>query len=253
VIPETTEILAAGLPQKFEANLTGYDDGVYHFRVVVQVERNPDDYVDLTFLDKTFEFYLDADSPVAPTISLPTGMYVGDQVVLFDHAEWTTPVGSPVEIYYTLDGSEPDPPLIGQKFDGSPVPVDSSVTPVTVKAVACDLVEDHIGPQTQSIISFMDAQTVTPTSASRFSGSPIVGVHTILIEGYGFSETNNEVQFSDVDGTPIPVVNVTEDDVAVGVSIDLRGADVDPGVGRLTIINHDSPSSPTDYLDFTIE
>jgi hypothetical protein len=253
VIPSTTEILAAGLPQKFETNLSGYDDGVYRFRVVVQVERSPDDYVDLPFLDKTFEFYLDGDSPIAPTITLPTDTYVGDQVVLFDHLEWTTPVGSPVEVYYTLNGTEPDPPMVGQRFEGSPVFITASATPVTVKAVACDMVEDHVGPPAESIMSFMDALTVTPTSASRSSGDPIVGVHTLLIEGYGFSEENNEVQLYDVDGTQIPVVNVTEDDVAIGVSIDLRGMDVNPGVGQLSIINHDSTSLPTDYLDFTIE
>ena len=42
VVPETTEVLVAGQQHKFERDLSGNEDGVYHFRVVVQVERTED-------------------------------------------------------------------------------------------------------------------------------------------------------------------------------------------------------------------
>jgi len=261
---EYTEILPAGVPHTFQRNLSGSDDGVYEFRVVVQAEQNGE-IVDMPFLDKTFEFYLDGNVPAAPIVTLPEDTYVGDQVTLFEHEEWNVPAGSPVEVYYTLNGDDPDPRnSIGQRYDGSAVLVPASSTPVVVKAVACDMVVDHVQqPPVQSTISFMDAQEVTPVSASITEefvpGFP--GVHTIVISGYGFNASTTVVLY-DVDGTEVSssiVPPIHADQIMVTVNLNHGTGGTEPGVdtvdtgsGTLVIKNSGLSSSPTDCLDFQI-
>jgi len=264
VVPETTEILVAGQEQTFERDLCGYENGVYRFRVVVQVERNPGEYVDLSFLDKSFEFYLDDEAPQAPDITLKTDTYVGDQVTLFDHQEWTTPAGSPVEVFFTITpvGEVPADPAVSadrRLFEGESVSIPSSETPVTIRAVAIDMAGhyDSLSYAEETVISFMEAQSVIPGSADRFGGTP-QGHHFLEISGYGFNSSTT-VMLYDVDGTEVGlfVTDLSPKKIvaAINLTSGTGGSDpgVDPGLGTLVIRNEDTPSLPTDYLDFLIE
>jgi hypothetical protein len=260
VVPETTEVLVAGQQQKFERDLSGSEDGVYRFRVVVQVEQSPGDYIDMSFLDKTFEFYLDSNAPDAPVITLASDTYVGDQVTLFDHSEWISPAGSPVEVFYTLDGNDPADPYHRQKFSGGAIPVPSSDTPVIIRAVAIDMADHYDSfSYSQQTISFMDAESVNPSSsADRFGGSP-VGYHLREISGYGFNSSTT-VELFDFDGTKVIssiIPDILFNQIVVGINLTSGTGGshpgVDPGMGTLVIRNEDTPSFPTDYLDFLIE
>ncbi len=259
VVPETTEILVAGQEQTFERDLCGYENGVYRFRVVVQVERNPGEYVDLSFLDKSFEFYLDDKAPQAPDITLKTDTYVGDQVTLFDHPEWTSPEGSPVEVYFTLDGNDPADPSCRQVFSGQGACIPSSESPVIIRAVAIDMAGHYDSlSYTEETISFMAAQSVSPGSADRFGGDQ-PGYHILTITGYGFNSSTT-VELFDVDGTEVtvlmgPDILFNQIIVVIVLTSGTGGSDpgVDPGLGTLVVRNEDPPSCPTDYLDFLIE
>jgi hypothetical protein len=258
VEPEQTVVLAAGEPHQYQKDLSGYEDGVYRFHVVVQAERTPGVYVDLEFLDKEFEFYLDKNPPTSPSITLSEGTYVGDQESSFDHLEWSNPEGSPVDVYYSTDGS--DPAAGGVKFDGSPVPIPSSQTPVAIKAVAIDMA-GHVGAPEESTISFLKAEAVDPDRADITEGSP-VGAHILVITGYGFNSSTS-VELFDPDGTKVfssilpPIEN---DQIMLTINLNSGTGGTPPGDnvvnagwGELVIRNQDTPSFPTDYLDFLIE
>ena len=105
----TTEPLSPGVEYERSIDLPDqFDEGKYLFRLVVQAERGGE-FVDLTFLDKTAEFYVDHTAPASAPIHEQTEVLPDGFHVYLSHPEWAAPTGSPVALYYTLDGSSPTP------------------------------------------------------------------------------------------------------------------------------------------------
>jgi hypothetical protein len=145
--------------------------------------------------------FVDDSPPAEPTFAPVGGLYVGDQHVTLGHSEWTAPVGSPVDVYYTLDGV--DPTATSYRYSGVPVIVSSSATPVTLKARGIDMA-GNLGPVASSSYSFMAITSVENLLAppDALNSGRLGTLAGIEIHGYGFNESAIPHTFlRDADGT----------------------------------------------------
>jgi hypothetical protein len=253
-----TPLLSSGEWHTYSKDLTGLLDGIYNFRLVVQVEKSPGVYVDLSFLDKEVEFYIDGTAPLEPSADLSSGTYVGDQLVALDHPEWSMPSGSPVKLYYTLDGSTPT--VASPEYTGGTITVTAQESPpVELRAVAIDLATNP-SPVTMNQYSFMEIISAVNTATSQPEVSINVpgGFFNVIIAGYGFDDTTPaDVKFMDVDGTEIWSTVVSDAPTEFILNANIANAVgggngvVDPGMGTIQITNS-SPNIATDTIQFEI-
>ncbi len=215
-----TEPLKAGEWHTYQKDLTESPDGVYEFQLIVQAEKSSREYVDLSFLDKAFEFYIDEFPPDPPIPLLPnTQRYAGKQLVSIDHDEWTDPKGSPVKVYYTIDLSGTlDPIINGEPYNGDPIEIDDNAETKYLNLVAMDSL--HNSEIFSQPYHFMKITEVDPPSAVK-------GQVVIAITGFGFDNVSNtkntDVNLFDADGTMAEVrfdANVTPTQIEFFVDMD---------------------------------
>lgn len=132
----------------------------------------------------------DGSGPVhPPEANIPDNQrYVGDLAVSLSHEEWTTPTGSPVLVYYTLDGTDPlaSGTLYDDPDDGispTPIMVYGSVEFRTLRIAAKDEAGNS-GAQDQLDYKFMKIIGVNPTSAPK-------GQLDITLTGFGFDKVSS--------------------------------------------------------------
>ena len=113
-----------------ELNEPESGEGRYRLQLVVQAERSRE-FVDLAFLDQYKDFFKDITDPSIPWSDPPGNQRFDHRLfVQFGHSEWSEPepLGSPVTVYYTTDGTVPNPNEPSELYKGSPfsLPFDSS-------------------------------------------------------------------------------------------------------------------------------
>jgi hypothetical protein len=241
--------LAAGVWHEQSLDISATGDGQYSFRLIVQAERSGQ-FVDLAFLDKSVDFFLDTAAPADPEIDLPNGQrYTQQQSIQPSHPEWTAPTvpeGSPVTIYYTTDGTDPRTSVSRLSSTGSaiPLPFDRGIVPF--KAVA----EDAAGNQSGGIIArdyrFMHIVSTNPVSSTQ-------DYIDIQVNGFGFSLVNLAgITMKDTDGTSVVIPynpNVVDTTVTFPAHLDYAGIDV--GTSIITFSYYD-PGSVADAVTFEI-
>jgi len=176
----------------------GLGEGRYRLQLVVQAERSRE-FVDLAFLDKSMDFFKDTQSPVAPGVDLSNSQrFTQPLSVRFTHSEWAAPEpqGSPVKVYYTIDGTDPHSSATRILYSGSPVPLPFDSGIVTLKAIA----EDEAGNQSEEFKEasyyFMHINSIDPQEG------PIT-TDTITIHGFGFDGViTDNVKMIDAGGNP---------------------------------------------------
>lgn len=176
-VSEQTGEFTAGVWHTVGCNLPA--EGRYSLRVVVQVRASDGGYVDLPFLDKSVYLYVDLTDPVAPTIDPTPLISSGPVSVTLEHPELSNPTGSPVALYYTLDGGPPGPSSL--KYAGSPIVLPPSETPTTLKVVAIDAAE-HASAVQSHCFPFMNILTAMPKYPPlTVNGGP----QYVYLDGYG--------------------------------------------------------------------
>jgi len=257
-----TVVKEAGIVHTYTYTHPGpMDDGIYNFNLVVQADKSGE-IVDLGFLDKTFEFYVDGSDPADPIPSPnPVGArYVGPLSVIVTHDEWTNPEGSPVQVYYEVDGSPPGlNPIL---YTGTPIELAASPTGHELWLLAEDEAGNSNGYGVIRNYSFMCIESALETEEQV----PWVfiddtdGLFIVQITGYGFDvETPATVKFNDVDGDEL-VSSVFPDytDTQFRLIVDLRAlvsggnGVVNPGMGTITLTNND-PNIVVDTIGFEIK
>jgi hypothetical protein len=243
--------------QTHECDLPAEDR--YTFRVVVQVQKASGEFVDLSFLDKSVNLYVDESPPDEPQFTLATGVYTTNQYTELLHDELTTPEGSPVVLYYKLNGSPLDPDKI--RNTGAPILVPVSATTQQLNAVAVDEAGNE-GPIASIDYNFMGVTAVVNLSAGGDPpGSGRVGaIPPVEIHGFGFNATV-AVQLADVDGTVAEIFSGPNfsSDTLVTISPKLLAATgtggsdpgIDPGEGQIRV-KLTSPATDWVSIPFTV-
>jgi hypothetical protein len=178
--------------------------------------------VNLAFLTKTFEFYLDFDDPVEPVFTPAGGLFNSSVQVALSHAEWAAPTGSPVKVYYTTDHTDPTSSST-QYAAGSPIAVAPSQTPTEIRAIAIDdsgrtsLIKSEV----YGFIRIDHMHSTSDSGPLNVFDTSIASPQWIYVHGYGLS-TVASAEFKDADGTSadtVAVMTKTSEQVILAVSI----------------------------------
>jgi hypothetical protein len=197
------------------SEVTTYGEGKYRFAVTVQTKNGDGSYADLAFLSGSRDFYIDSHAPEAPSLSLPAGTYLFDAgPILVDvaHPELSSPEpeNSPLDFYYTLDGTLP---TAASTHYSAPIQITPVATPVVVKAIAVDQAKNQSpDPGAGSTFRFLRIDHVEPESGVLADDDIFIYVH-----GCGFG-TSPSVRILDTTGFAVyaavlgvaPVVPATE-------------------------------------------
>lgn len=245
-----TEPLRAGEWHTYQKDLSGSPDGVYEFQLVVQAEKSPDEYVDLSFLDKEFEFYIDEFPPDPPDILLPSGIFSETQYVTMKHDEWSTPLGSPVEIYYKIDG---DPlsadAILYKKTTAIEIPADEPTH--VLNAVAKDQAGGVSGV-TSVDYDFLEISAVENVDAVEDpkNWGDLDTVVNISIKGYGF-DNPFEAHLYDKNETEASIFSgpTLKSDTEITMSVELYSLNgIVAGTGYVEVTVSPSNTATDTYL-----
>jgi hypothetical protein len=248
-----TEPLKAGEWHTYQKDLTESPDGVYEFQLIVQAEKSSRDYIDLSFLDKAFEFYIDEFPPDPPDISLPSGIFSETQYVTMNHDEWSIPLGSPVEIYYKIDGDPlaADAILYNKK---TAIEITSNEPTHVLSAVAKDQA-GGVSLVNSVDYDFLEISAVENAVAMEDpkNWGDLDTVVNISIKGYGFANPF-EAHVYDKNKTEAPIFSgpTLKSDTEIALSVELyssKGIVAGTGYVEVTV----SPSNTaTDTYPFDI-
>ncbi len=244
--------LPAGEWNEHHFDLSSRGEGKYQFELVVQTLRK-EDYVDLSFMDKSVDFWVDTTAPPNPDIvvrgSTNPATYQWNAPIPVSLSYPTPPGGSAVSFAYTLNGDNPvssGTPYAGQIT----VPMDQ--TGRTLKAAGVDAAGNWSGV-TQTSFSFLSVQSLDPPSATGMS-------QIVMMYGFGFTDSGATATVADDDGTQanVFVVDVL-DSTTVRIGVDLvvgspgSGGDgiLQAGPAWITLTNH-TPNEVSVTVPFTI-
>ena len=199
-----TDSFLPGTWQHLEIQIDNPMQGEYEVQLIAQAQRGQD-FVDLTFLTKTYDFYLDFENPIEPEFSPSSGLFTDPVQVALSHGEWVGSSGSPVNIYYTTDHSNPTASS-SVYIAGSPIIIDVTETPTEIRAIAIDDSgrQSDIRPEIYRFISIDHThfgQPDGPINEFETSFSP----QFIYIHGYGLDAVQS-AEFFDFDGTSASTV-----------------------------------------------
>jgi hypothetical protein len=241
-----TERRSAGVWYDLLLNLVPYggNDGRYSYRLTVQSETSDGKMEDLEFLDKAVVFYIDNKPPGLPIISPTPAISSQPVYVKLDHADNHDPNASPVTLYYTLDGSPPN--SLSTKYTGKFL-IDLSDTPVEVKAIAIDSVNES-GPVEPFEYKFLN---ITCVAKPGFDDpDPVIKILDVSatkdLLGYGFPDIDEQTVY-DHDNTEVSTTIDLISDTRLRIFIsmdsikeDPNGTGFEPGPGTIKIIDTDS-------------
>jgi hypothetical protein len=186
-------------------------EGEYTVNLMAQALRGRD-FVDLAFLTKTFEFFLDSEDPAEPGFSPAGGLFNDTVDVTLLHGEWSAPIGSPVTVYYTTDHTDPTSSS-NQYIVGSPIAVQLSATPIEVRAIAIDDSGRQSSVESKTYY-FLNIESIeTPVETTDFE-------QFLHPQGYGFANIN-AVEFMDADGTSVSAVILDTGPSVITVAVKL--------------------------------
>jgi hypothetical protein len=171
-------------------------EGEYNVQLMAQAPRG-EGFVNLAFLTKTFEFFLDSEDPVEPEFSPVGGLFSETEYIELSHPEWNMPTGSPVRVHYTTDHTDPTSSS-SQYVSGSLITVGLSQSPIEIRAIAIDDSgrQSAVRSETYSFISINYIISREPGSQENVLDT--TKTQLIDLRGYGL-RTVNEVEFTDWD------------------------------------------------------
>jgi hypothetical protein len=215
--------LAAGVWHDQTLDISAYGDGQYSFRLIVQAERSGE-LVDLAFLDKSVDFFLDTVPPADPQIDLTNGQrFTQQQSIQPSHPEWITPTvpqGSAVTIYYTTDGTDPRTSASRLPCTGSAIPLPFDRSIVSFKAVAEDGAGNQSGVKEISYY-FTCITTIDPPGANN------PATEQIKIYGFGFvGVTPSDIQMTDANSNQRALFFNTISESYIYIAADLKSAPI---------------------------
>ncbi|MBN1835435.1 MAG: chitobiase/beta-hexosaminidase C-terminal domain-containing protein [Spirochaetales bacterium] len=267
--------VVSGAPQVRDIDLSGYPgfgEGKYAFRFVGQTGVGDGTYQDLAFLDRTVEFWVDDTPPALPVIGVESGMY-GDAALTVEvsHPEWASPAegASPVDVFYTLDGSAPS--FLSTRYRG-PIRVDSTAEQVTLRALALDRAGNDSGePTPAETYSFMSVLRLEPEVVVRPPGfwpidligygyAAVEDMHVEVWDGMGDTSISavavSLYSYDPSDPGDFPVVQGATQRLRVAVdfeSVIAGDPTVDPGTGRVLVQNTAEPTAPIVETELEIQ
>lgn len=194
ILAGETEPEAAGVWHDWSLQVPELAEGPYQLDLVVQTERSRE-FVDLPFLTKSVNFYVDHGQPVPPEVDLPnTQRFTTQQSVQFTHPEWPVPQISPVKVYCTTDGTDPGTSATRILYAGSPVPLPFNSGIVTLKAIAEDEARNKSEIKQVSYY-FLHIDSINPSEGPVNTAGPFV------ISGFGFTGvTTSHISMTDAAG-----------------------------------------------------
>jgi hypothetical protein len=165
LILDQEEELPSATWHEHSFDLASSGQGEYSFRFAVLVEEDGA-YEPINSLDQTVEFWVDTAAPAGSvSFSPPGGSYDQAVAVSLDHPELAATSGSPVAIYYTLDGGTPTSSSALYSV-GTPVTLSTSAT---LTAAAIDQAGQSSGEASADYIIDITAP-VTPQIADPPAG-----------------------------------------------------------------------------------
>lgn len=228
-------LVQAGVWQPYRKVLAEEDR--YRLQVVVQVQKPSGEFVDLACLDRSLDLFVDTSSPDEPRFTLPAGVYTTDQHAELFYEEASGSPGSPVELYYRLNGS-PLPRDGGERYQGLPVLVSVAPTAQELNAVVIDAA-GNLGPIETMRYQFMGITAVVntmPTGRDPPDTAELGGLWPFEVSGFGLVAEATEVAVFDRGGNFIPIFGLPAvSPERISFALDLRGAAIVPGVGRIDV------------------
>ena len=190
----------------------------------------------------------DSEAPATPIVDLSDlQRFTESQVVTLWNSELTNPMGSPVTLFYTLDGS--DPITEGSPNNGTPIPLPFNKEIIQFRCVAKDAA-GHQSAEIQKFYRFFQMNEPTePALAGR--------VLTIIrVKGFGLQMiTKSDIAMWDSDGTLVNIPFQPNTDPAEGkfvefvASLNAPGIDLGTAIIRFSIID---PGPISDTVTFQI-
>jgi len=242
-----TEPQTAGVWYNLPLNISELVEGKYQLDLVVQAERSRE-FVDLAFLKKSAIFFMDFQPPEPPGVDLPNEQrFTQQKSVKFIHPEWPETSGSPVMVYCTTDGTDPNPDDPNDLYNGSSLALPFESSTVTLRAIAVDAAGNKSLEMSPKEYRFMHISSINPTSSSLI-------YLDIEVIGFGFSPvTKAGLSMKDKDGTDVFIPyspNVTDTSVTFSAHLDYEG--IDAGPATITP-SYNDPGLVEDTVTFEIK
>jgi hypothetical protein len=251
--------LAANVWHDQLINVSDFRDGKYRFRLVVQAERSGE-FVDLAFLDKSVDFYLDSENPfLSESAIVPSNSqrFAEQLQIHFDNSVWAPTEGSPVKVFFTTDGSDPSLSTNTSRdvrYDETPITLPFDRGDVPFRAVAEDAA-GNISQCLESTYRFIKVVSANPSQSPKTACD-------IILTGFGFVNVsklkNEDVNMYDSRGTKVYTMydaNITATTIQFRVDMNNTSfgsivAD-DSIPGRIDVTCHD-PNATTASIPFKI-
>ena len=193
-------------------------------------------------------FMIDTIAPDPPSLDHSTGEYDSEFELNISHSD--NPPGTPVKVYYTLDGTTPN----SSSADTNPVPISGNTE---IKAIAIDQVGNESTVVSETY-TFLRVDTISPTycpvdDLDHFFN--VYGYFGIFFDAAGYyipgiaviNLTQNVIQVECV----IVDVASTKTKLVIGIDgNDLIDASMVPGNATITVVSTVNPDS--DSVSFTL-
>ena len=177
--------------------------------------------------------YEDSQTPEKPAASLSDQLrFKTAQSVTLTHPELSEPRGSPVTLFYTLDGTDPGSSPSRVAYSGSFVlPFDRGTVPFRCVA------EDAVGNKSEVLSRSYKFTAITSTRPSPLQSPP--AFLPIEILGFGFVGVDaDDITMRDASGKTIMLFYNTFSEGYILFGADMRTAN--PGTARIEVVVHDA-------------
>ena len=175
---------------------------------------------------------LDTMDPILPTTDKSSGIFNYEFDVTIDHPEWPTSAsGSPVKLFYTLDGTNPDSSSI--EYNGSPISLSDGTTQIRVIAtddagnVSGELTENYVIDTIAPVDPFMDH-----SSSDYSSPFDLVITHPEIQ-----APTGTEVHYTLDESTPNRYSNLYEAPIRISGNTEVKAIAIDQADNESSIIS----------------